>query len=291
MALVSFLAKRFCRDIKSSLSFFQALGNGECRSLSSSSSSITPKLQSSLADESKEEKQSEIQTSVAIPLECRFIYPEFLPDPKMEFRNNVREKLERMDMMNRRAQIDIPEFYVGSIMAVTLSKSTCTRKIKNVIDHQGVEVFYEMYNPLIQKIDVLRLEKRLDNELLYLRDALPEYSTFPLDMEPEFLPEGAPVPVNTIKVKLKPFPWLEKWERKELKGVQEYKLPEWNIKGAAKAAKPWEKYDLMLEYRASIPEEEQNEIFTEVYSQLHQLEMTRRKLKRKRTFVKPKKEG
>jgi large subunit ribosomal protein L19 len=64
----------------------------------------------------------------------------------------------------------------------------------------GVEMFYEMYSPIIQKIEVLRLEKRLDNELLYLRDALPEYSTFPLDMEPEYLPEGAPIPVNPIKV-------------------------------------------------------------------------------------------
>jgi hypothetical protein len=63
-----------------------------------------------------------------------------------------------------------------------------------------MEMFYEMYSPVIQKIEVLRVEKRLDDELLYLRDALPEYSTFPLDMEPEFLPEGAPVPVNPIKV-------------------------------------------------------------------------------------------
>lgn len=64
----------------------------------------------------------------------------------------------------------------------------------------GMEMFYEMYSPVIQKIEVLRLEKRLDGELLYLRDALPEYSTFPLDMEPEILPDGAPVPVNPIKV-------------------------------------------------------------------------------------------
>jgi large subunit ribosomal protein L19 len=63
-----------------------------------------------------------------------------------------------------------------------------------------METFYEMYSPIIQKIEVLRLERRLDSELLYLRDALPEYSTFPLDMEPEFHPEGSPVPVNPIKV-------------------------------------------------------------------------------------------
>lgn len=60
-----------------------------------------------------------------------------------------------------------------------------------------------MYDPTIQKIEVLRLEKRLDSKLFYLRDALPEFSTFPLDMEAEILPEGAPVPVNEIKVNIK----------------------------------------------------------------------------------------
>lgn len=45
--------------------------------------------------------------------EYRLIYPEFLPDPRIDFRNSVREKLERMDMISRRSQIDIPEFYVG----------------------------------------------------------------------------------------------------------------------------------------------------------------------------------
>ena len=59
-----------------------------------------------------------------------------------------------------------------------------------------------MYSPLIQSIDVLRLEKRLDADLLYLRDALPEYSTFPFDMEQEPLAESAEVPVNPIKVSL-----------------------------------------------------------------------------------------
>lgn len=47
-----------------------------------------------------------------------------------------------------------------------------------------------MYDPAIHKIDVLRLEKRLDDELLYLRDALPEYSTFDPDMQSEIFPEG-----------------------------------------------------------------------------------------------------
>ena len=34
---------------------------------------------------------------------------------------------------------------------------------------------YELYNPMIRDITVIKLEKRLDDDLTYLRDALPEY--------------------------------------------------------------------------------------------------------------------
>lgn len=61
---------------------------------------------------------------------------------------------------------------------------------------------YQLYDPTIQKIEVLRLEKRLDDELLYLRDAPNEYSTFDENMESEYLPEGVPIPVNPTMVKL-----------------------------------------------------------------------------------------
>lgn len=238
------------------------------------------------------------------------MYPEFLPDPKIEWRNQIKEKLERIDMISRRAHIDIPEFYVGSILAVTSSDPHAAGKtsrfvgicidrercglrarfiLRNVIDHQGVEVLYEMYDPALQKIEVLRLEKRVDDKLLYLRDSLPEFSTFNVNMEMEILPEGSPVPVNQIQVTLKPRPWLERWERQNLKGVSNIleHIFEKQVKRAEKLATPWEKYDLMKQYRKSIPEEEQTEIFSEVYSQLHQLELTRKKMKRKRTFVKP----
>jgi large subunit ribosomal protein L19 len=217
-------------------------------------------------------------------------------------------------MLDRRAHVDIPEFYVGSILAVTSSDKHAAGKtsrfvgicinrercglrarfiVRNVIDNQGVEVLFEQYDPTIQKIEVLRLEKRLDDKLFYLRDALPEYSTFDVNMEAELLPEGAPVPVNGLIVKLKPRPWLERWERQELKGVSNImeNLYEKHIKRIALRATPWEKYDLMKEYRRSVPEEEQQEIYSEVYSKLHQLELTRKKMKRKRTFVKPKKLG
>lgn len=161
--------------------------------------------------------------------------------------------------------------------------------LRNVIDHQGVEVQYEMYDPTIQKVEVIRLEKRVDDKLLYLRDALPEFSTFDLNMEPEILAEGAAVPVNPLLVTLKPRPWLEKWERQNLNGITnilEY-TNEKRLRKAAKLATPWEKFDLMKQYRKSIPDEEQQEIYAEVYSELHQLELQRRKMKRKRAFIKP----
>lgn len=70
----------------------------------------------------------------------------------------------------------------------------------NIIHIQKFQVRYELYDPTIQRIQVLRLEKRLDDKLYYLRDALPEYSTFPVDMDPEILPEGTPVPLNPVQV-------------------------------------------------------------------------------------------
>jgi large subunit ribosomal protein L19 len=64
----------------------------------------------------------------------------------------------------------------------------------------GVEIIYELYNPTITKIEVLKLERRLDDNLAYLRDAPPEYCTFPFDMEVIKLPPGSGVPLNTIQV-------------------------------------------------------------------------------------------
>ncbi|XP_053670622.1 39S ribosomal protein L19, mitochondrial [Anopheles nili] len=250
------------------------------------------------------------RTKFMIPPNYRHVYREFLPDPKVEWRNAVREKLERKDMLDRRANIDIPEFYVGSVLAVTSSDPHAENKtarflgvcilrekcglrarfiLRNVIDHQGIEISYDLYDPALQKIQVMRLEKRLDDHLLYLRDALDEFSTFDVNMEPEILPDGLPVPVNDIKVILKPRPWYARWERCDLAGVaniDEHINERRRVKAAA-VAKPWEKYDLMKEYRSTIPEEEQRDIFAEIHSQLYSLELMRKKLKRKRTFTKP----
>jgi len=192
-------------------------------------------------------------------------------------------------MMQRRMAINIPEFYVGSVLAVTVADPNATNKsnrfvgiciyrgdvglrhqfiLRNVVDHQGVEILYDMYCPLIQKIEVLKLEKRVDATLFYLRDALPEYSTFQFHTEPEVRAEGAPVPINAMKVKLKPRPWLERYERQDLKGIEDLNLPQQFYDKAAKVAKPWEKFDLMLQYRNSIPAEEQEVIYAELHSHL-----------------------
>ncbi|PNI38935.1 MRPL19 isoform 6, partial [Pan troglodytes] len=42
----------------------------------------------------------------------------------------------------------------------------------------------------------VKLEKRLDDSLLYLRDALPEYSTFDVNMKPVVQEPNQKVPVN-----------------------------------------------------------------------------------------------
>ncbi len=49
----------------------------------------------------------------------RFIFPEFLPDPEPKHRNHTVERLARRDMIRRRNEVEIPEFYVGSIVSVT----------------------------------------------------------------------------------------------------------------------------------------------------------------------------
>ena len=59
---------------------------------------------------------------------------------------------------------------------------------------------YEIYNPTIQAIEVLKLEKRLDDNLTYLQDCPAEYSTIPFDFAPVKLPPNSPIPINTTKV-------------------------------------------------------------------------------------------
>ena len=118
----------------------------------------------------------------------------------------------------------------------------------------GVEVMYELYNPTIQKIETIKLEKRLDDNLEYLQDAPPEYSTFDFNLEPISHPVGTPVPVNELKVPLRPPPWRRRWEVGGYKGIADA----WTL------ATPWykrklvvtrfldnDKYDLIRDFRAN----------------------------------------
>ncbi|XP_054449532.1 large ribosomal subunit protein bL19m [Pteronotus mesoamericanus] len=202
----------------------------------------------------------------------RFLSPEFIP-PRGRT-NPLLFQLERKDMLERRKVLHIPEFYVGSILRVTTADPYANGKtsqflgiciqrsgaglgatftLRNTIEGQGVEICFELYNPRIQEIQVIKLEKRLDDSLLYLRDALPEYSTFDINMKP-VVQESSEVPVNQLKVKMKPKPWSKRWERPKfnIKGIRfDLCLTEEQMKEAQKWNKPWLEFDMMREYDTS----------------------------------------
>lgn len=281
-----------------------------CHSLSFRGSPV--RLSNTLANEvlekhrkselSIDKEENEVPMPSA-PREFRYVYPDFLPEPDWRKRDRIREKLERLDMYRRRSVMQIPEFYVGSILAVTASDTNAPTKknrfvgiciqrgghglrsfftLRNHVDGQGVEIMYEMYSPTIQKIEILKLEKRLDEELLYLRDAPADYSTIPFNMDRVPHPPGAAVPLNTSKVKLGPRPWYARWERYDLQGVEDLGLPEKFYKRAEELAKPWEKYDIMRKYRKSINEHDANIVMSEVQQNVKNI--SRSKERQKRSF-------
>ena len=244
--------------------------------------------------------------------EMRHKFPEFLPTDDVRYRHPLAIQLEREDMLARRSQIEIPEFYVGSVLAVTVSHPQAPGKfsrfvgicisrdsqglratftLRNYIEHEGVEIRYDLYNPTIRSIEVLKLEKRLDDHLLYLRDADPIYSTFPFDMEVEPHPAGEPVPVNPIRVKLKPWPWTQSWEvaYPSLLGIDGLEnVPDGYYYRSRNQHYKYEKYDLMKDYRMHIPEEDQLEIWKDVKEHEDHFREKRRLEKRKKLLAKSK---
>ncbi|KAM3602448.1 uncharacterized protein V6R79_004314 [Siganus canaliculatus] len=218
----------------------------------------------------------------------KFLSPEFVP-PRQRT-DPLKFTIERKDMLRRRKVLDIPEFYVGSILAVTMADSNSNGKtnrfagiciqrggkglgatfvLRNIIDNQGVEICYELYSPRIQKIEVLKLEKRLDDNLMYLRDALPEYSTVDPDMKPVPLSPTEEVPVNKLKVKMRPKPWSKRWERPRfsIQGIRfDLALTSDQMEHAQKWAQPWHEYDMLKEYDTSKLEEQ---IFSEVQREMN----------------------
>merc|ERR1712004_55412 len=247
--------------------------------------------------------------STSAPRDYKYVMPEFLPEPNWHHRDRIREKLERRDMLRRRAVVELPEFYVGSVMAVTVSDpyapgkknrfvGICIQRgghglrahftLRNHVDGQGVEIMYELYNPLVQSIEVIRLEKRLDEELLYLRDCAPEYSTIPFTAETIPHPPGAEVPVNEIKVPLGPRPWFARWERHNLKGVEKIDLPKRFFDRAKhpQIAQAWNQYDIMKKYRKTINPEDTKHIMDEVYDKMQEVNEVTRKRKVQQQFKK-----
>ncbi|KAF0879629.1 RM19 protein, partial [Crocuta crocuta] len=205
--------------------------------------------------------------------ERRFLSPELIP-PRGRT-NPLKFQIERKDMLERRKILHIPEFYVGHILRVTTADLYASGKtsqflgiciqrsgaglgatfiLRNTIEGQGVEICFELYNPRIQEIQVVKLEKRLDDSLLYLRDALPEYSTFDMNMKPVVQENDHEVPVNQLKVKMKPKPWSKRWERPKfnIKGIRfDLCLTEEQMKEAQKWSQPWLEFDMMREYDTS----------------------------------------
>ncbi|XP_060085787.1 large ribosomal subunit protein bL19m-like [Ylistrum balloti] len=232
----------------------------------------------------------EADTSIKVPRDFTEVYPEFLPNRGPNWsKDTLRDALERNDMLNRRRHLKMPEFYVGSILAVTAADIFAPNKssrfvgiciergrqgmehiftLRNVIDGQGVEISYHLYNPTIQRIEVLKLEKRLDEHLRYLRNAPQEYSTVPFDLKVTLIPKGQPIPINGQIVPLNPKPWLERWERQELKGA------EFTVNLTAKQQKKFDvlkarnsldKFDLMKKHRESVSKDERQNINREMY--------------------------
>ncbi|XP_049613847.1 large ribosomal subunit protein bL19m isoform X2 [Syngnathus scovelli] len=223
----------------------------------------------------------------------KFLSPEFIP-PRQRI-NPVKFHIERKDMIRRRSVINLPEFYVGSILAVTMADPNASGKsnrfvgiciqrggkglgatfvLRNIINSQGVEICYELYNPRIQEIQVLKLEKRLDDNLMYLRDALPEYSTVDPEMKPVPISPTGEVPVNTLQVKMRPKPWSKRWERPkfDIRGIRFdlYLSPE-KMEEAQKWAMPWQEYDMLREYDTS---EIEKQISSEIEQETSKLKST-----------------
>ncbi|CAL8073165.1 unnamed protein product [Calicophoron daubneyi] len=202
------------------------------------------------------------------------LYPELVPhnlDPR--YRDRLRERLERREMMLRRKHLHVPEFYVGSILSVAVADQFApdgahrfvgicieryneglwtTFTLRNVVEKTAVEIQYELYNPTLLSIDVLLLEKRLDQNLLYLRDAALEESRVPFDMSPVPHSQGDPVPVNPKKVKLLPPPWKFQWYLHGYRGIDDsmydYLSPE-ELSTAREKLSLVDRYDLMQMYK------------------------------------------
>jgi len=137
--------------------------------------------------------------------------PEYI-SPERQAPHSLWKRLVRQDCLRRRNVIEIPEFYVGSLLRVTYTDKYAQDKstifagrviylhgfgtnhkvlLRNFVNGTMVNLKIDLYSPIIQKIEVLRLEKWKDSNLQYLKLCDPAYCTVPLDMMPE-----PPTPLN-----------------------------------------------------------------------------------------------
>ena len=181
----------------------------------------------------------------------------------------------------------------------------------------NLDSIFRLYAPTVVKVETLRLEKRLDDELYYLRDAPKEFSTFAPDMEPEILPEGTPTPVNDLVVTVNPDrkSWHFNWARlqaddrfsgirvpeEEPLDVNDVHFKKFQNERLRRAIKlrnhknylgtGWlnahYKYDILLNYREAITLEEQDAIWAEVGDKLEVRAEEMRKVAAKRAFSRP----
>jgi len=202
-----------------------------------------------------------------------YIPPQILPEWHS---NKLKYRLERMDCLRRRNVIEIPEFYPGSILSVTVSdeygpeKNTrfvgrclwrdgfglaCKFVLRNVIEGEGFEIMYHLHSPTIQEIQVLRLEKWIDTDLRYLRDADAKHCTIDPNMIAQApTPVSQPLPVFKEKVNLGDRTWWgwkfdRSWPRPYNAFIEEHLLEEDYIeRDRLRERQTYLKYDICRHY-------------------------------------------
>jgi len=186
--------------------------------------SIHTRLSSNLFSKVEIEAQKD-ENTVIEPVRGRenrkLMAPEYI-SPQFQKSKTIWKKLVRQDCLRRRNQIDLPEFYPGSIVAVTYSDKYAANKtlrfvgrvltvhgfgtnhrflVRNIVDDVAVNIYFDLYSPLIQSLVVLRLEKWMDSNLRYLMQCDPYFCKIPFDMMQDIIP-AADVPLQRFKGKV-----------------------------------------------------------------------------------------
>ena len=80
------------------------------------------------ADEQQQQQPKSTDQGRLDPSNLLYTIPELVPTTYWGHRDSVRETLERADLAKRRAAFKIPEFYVGSILSVTVADNMSPTK-------------------------------------------------------------------------------------------------------------------------------------------------------------------